>query len=162
MKKFLLLLIITLITFNSCSSSDDMDVTPMTQEVKATLDLNALANISGNDATALIKFNGVAADQFTSDVIPGDQITYKIETNDPTTIVRFQKYEYTSGSNELWVCLKPLNTEGWLVGFMVNPDATENNVEVKFNMLFQLEVNGVLQTQKTYIIDPKIKIRSVR
>lgn len=162
MKNFKLLLIIMLLTFISCSSGDDMDTTPMIHEVKATLDLNALANIAGNDATALIKFNGVAADQYTSDVIPGDQVTYKIETNDPTTIVRFNKYEYTTGSTDLWECLKPINTNGWLVGLMVNEAATENNVEVKFNIQFQLEVNGTLQTQKTYIIDPKIKIRSSR
>ena len=33
--------------------------------------------------------------------------------------------------------------------------------EVKFDMSFQLEVNGVLQTSPIYTIDPKIKIRDV-
>lgn len=162
MKKYKLLLIITLITFVSCSSNDDMDTVPMLQEVKATLDLNALASITGNDATHLIKFNGVAADQFTSVVIAGDQVTYKIETNDPTTIVRITKYEYTSGSMELWKCLKPIDNAGWQVGLMVNEDSTELNLECKFDIQFQLEVNGVLQTNKTYIIDPKIRIRARR
>lgn len=162
MKNFKLLLIITLLTFISCSSNDDMDTVPMLQEVKATLDLAALASITGNDATHLIKFNGVAADQYTSVVIAGDQITYQIETNDPTTIVRITKYEYTSGSMDLWKCLKPINTAGWQVGLMVNEDSTEVNLECKFDIQFQLEVNGVLQTSKTYIIDPKIRIRATR
>ena len=162
MKNFKLLLLITLVTFISCSSDDDMSTTPIVQEVKATLDLNALANLTGNDATHLIKFNGVAADQFTSQVIAGDQIIYKIETNDPTTIVRFTNYQYTSGSMELWKCLKPVSTAGWQVGLMVNEDSTDNNLECKFDMHFQLEVNGVLQTQKTYLIDPKIRIKLTR
>ena len=162
MKNFKLLLIITLLTFISCSSNDDMDTVPMIQEVKATLDLAALASITGNDATHLIKFNGIAADQFTSEVIAGDQIIYKINTNDPTTIVRFTNYQYTSGSMELWKCLKPVSTAGWQVGLMVNEDSTDNNLECKFDMHFQLEVNGILQTQKTYLIDPKIRIRATR
>ena len=162
MKNFKLLLIVTLLTFISCSSNDDMDTVPMIQEVKATLDLNALASITGNDATHLIKFNGIAADQFTSEVIAGDQIIYKINTNDPTTIVRFTNYQYTSGSMELWECLKPVSTAGWQVGLMVNEDSTDNNLECKFDMHFQLEVNGILQTQKTYLIDPKIRIRATR
>jgi hypothetical protein len=162
MKKNKLLLIITLITFISCSSNDDMDTIPMLQEVKATLDLTALANLTGNDATHLIKFNGVSAEQYTSVAIAGDQIIYKIETNDPTTIVRITKYEYTSGSMEVWKCLRPINTNGWQVGLKVNEDSTENNLECKFDIQFQLEVNGVLQTNKTYIIDPKIRIRATR
>ena len=161
MKKLKLILILVLVGFSSCSG-DDMDTTPMTQEVKATLDLNALANLTDNDATHLIKFNGVAADEFMSVVIAGDQITYKIETNDPTTIVRITKYQYTSGSMDLWKCLKPLNIAGWQVGLMVNEASTEINLECKFNIQFQLEVNGVLQTQKTYLIDPKIRIKARR
>lgn len=163
MKNLKLLFIATLIVFSSCSSSDDdeVDTTPITQEAKATLDLNALASMSGNDATSLIQFNGTPAGQFTSEALIGDKILYKINTNDATTIVRFTNYSYSSGSEELWGEIDFVNDGNWLAGLEIQDGAT-NDDEVKFDIEFQLEVNGVLQTNKTYIIDPKIKIRSRR
>lgn len=162
MKRLKLLSIVALIAFSSCSKNDDpIDTTPIIIEAKSTLDLNALANLSGNDATALIKFNGVAADQYTSEVIVGDQIIYKIDTNDATTVVRFIQYEYSTGSTGLWESLEPVRSAGWITGLKVKAGAV-NNDEIKFNIQFQLEENGVMQPQKTYLIDPKIKIKSGR
>lgn len=155
-------LIIALIVFSSCSSNDDVDTTPITHEVKGTLDLIALENITGNDATALISFNGVYADKFTSEAIIGDKIIYTINTNDASTIVRFTRYAYSSGSTSLWENIAFIEgSAGFLIGLAIKQGVT-NNDECKFDIHFQLEVNGVLQTQKTYLIDPKIKIRRTR
>lgn len=164
MKSLKLLLIITLITFSSCSSPDDNvdDTTPITQEAKATLDVNALKSQNGNDATHLIKFNGVAADQYTTEALIGDKILYIIDANDANTIIRFIEYGYASGSDNLWESLESVHDgAGFLTGLKVKDGATFND-EVKFDIKFQLEENGVLQTQKTYLIDPKIKIKSKR
>lgn len=162
MKNLKLLFIVALITFSSCSKEDAVDPnTPIIIEAKATLDVNALKNMSGNDATHLIKFNGVAADQYTSEVLIGDKILYIIDTNDANTVVRLTRYNYSSGSDNLWENIELVKDAGWLVGLKIKDGAVENE-EAKFNIQFQLEENGVLQTQKTYLIDPKIKILSKR
>lgn len=161
MRKLKFLLPLMLLAFSSCTSSDDSETTPTTLEVKTTLDLSELAKLTGNDATALIKFYGTPADQYTTDAIIGDKVTYVIETNDATTIVRFTDYKYTSGSDNLWSFLEKVNEGGWLVGLEVKQGAEIDQV-TKFDISFQLEVNGVLQTQKTYLVDPKIRIRAKR
>ena len=162
MKNFKLILFIALIAFSSCSSNDDSETTPGVQEIKATLNLSALSSLSGNDATSLITFNGVPAAQHTTEALVGDEIVYIIDTDDPSTVIRYTEYRYASGDDNLWGSLESVHDgTGWLVGLKVNEDAELEN-ECKFDMQFQLEVNGVLQTNKTYLIDPKIKIRSKR
>ena len=162
MKKFKLLFLVALIAFSSCSSNDDSETTPGVQEIKATIDLNALSNLSGNDATSLITFNGVPAAQHITDALVGDEVLYIIDTDDASTVIRYTEYRYASGDDNLWGSLESVHDgTGWLVGLKVSEGAELEN-EVKFDMQFQLEVNGVLQTNKTYLIDPKIKIRAKR
>ena len=161
MKKIKFLLFVIIITFSSCSSNDDSETTPTTLEIKTTVDLTALENLTGNNATALIKFYGIPADQYTTDAIIGDKVTYTIETGSSTTVVRLSNYEYDSGSDDLWANLEKVNEGGFLVGLEVKQGA-EIDQEAKFNIYFQLEKNGVLQTQKTYLVDPKIRIKAKR
>tara|TARA_R110001599_G_scaffold28100_1_gene97672 strand:- start:4390 stop:4890 length:501 start_codon:yes stop_codon:yes gene_type:complete len=161
MKKLKLFMFMAFIAFSSCSKEDNSETTPTTLEVKTTVDLTVLENLTGNDATALISFYGTPADQYTTDALIGDKITYTIETNDATIFVRLTGYEYSFGSEDLWGNLENVNVGGFLVGLEVKQGAVIDQ-ETKFNIYFQLEKNGVLQTQKTYFVDPKIRIRSKR
>ena len=163
MKRIKFLLVLTFVVFASCSKDEVIDTTPKTQEVKATIDATSLTNLAGNDATSLVTFDGVPAATHTTEAIVGDRIEYKVDTSDPNTIVRFTEYQYASGSRSLWENgLETVQNDGdWLVGLRVRQGAISGQ-ELKFNMKFILEVNGVLQTNKVYIIDPKIKIKSKR
>ena len=166
MKKFTQIALILLvgISFISCSSEDDGgDTTPITQEVTATLDLNDLANLSGTDATALISFNGIPAAQYTTEAIAGDEIRYKVTTSDPNKFVRFVEFHYSSGSETLWNdgLERILDFSGrWLEGLQVLSGVNTGD-ELKFDIDFQIEENGQLQST-VYTIDPKIKIKSRR
>lgn len=148
----------------SCSSDEEkIDTTPIVQDVTATLDLDALNNLAGTDATGLIRFNGIPASEYTTEAIVGDEIIYEVTTTSSNTIVRFVEFHFSSGSEELWAnglesVLDP--TGQWLVGLEVL-DGVNADDELKFDMDFQLEVDGQLQSE-VYTIDPKIKIKSRR
>ncbi|MCH3882418.1 MULTISPECIES: hypothetical protein [Tenacibaculum] len=147
----------------SCSSDEEkIDTTPMVQEVTATLDLDALNNLAGTDATGLIRFNGIPASEYTTEAIVGDEIIYEVTTTSSNTIVRFVEFHFSSGNEELWAngLESVLDTTGWLVGLEVLEGVNEDD-ELKFDIDFQLEVDGQLQSE-VYTIDPKIKIKSRR
>ena len=74
MKKLKLFMFMAFIAFSSCSKEDNSETTPTTLEVKTTVDLTVLENLTGNDATALISFYGTPADQYTTDALIGDKI----------------------------------------------------------------------------------------
>ena len=167
MKVFKVLLIVCLISVFSCSSDDEPDRTPILQEINGTIDLVALSALTGTDATALVTFEGVPAADHLVEAIIGDDIIYKVSTSDPNTFVVFSDFTYFSGSEELWGDgLQQFfgNSSGsassWVEGFTVLQGAVTDD-EVKFNIGFQLEVNGVVQIGD-YFIDPKLKIRDRR
>ena len=167
MKNLKVLLILSVIFVFSCSSDDEPDRTPIVQEINGTIDLTALAALTGQDATALVSFNGVPAADHLVEAIVGDDIIYKVSTSDPNTFVVFSDFTYFSGSEELWGDgLQQFfgNSSGsassWVEGFTVLEGAITDD-EVKFDIGFQLEVNGVVQIGD-YFIDPKLKIRDRR
>ena len=167
MKVFKVLLIVCLISVFSCSSDDEPDRTPIVQEINATLDLVALAALTGNDATALITFNNVPAADHITEVIVGDEIIYKVTTSDPNTFVVFSDFTYFSGSEDLWNDGMEFdfgNSSGsldsWIEGFTILESALTDD-EVKFDIGFNLEINGEVQLE-SYFIDPKLKIRDRR
>jgi hypothetical protein len=160
--KLFLLLILPIIFLNSCSSNDEEPIIPVEHIVEITLDFNALANLEGNDATALASFgNGVSAADFTTDAIIGDKITYKIIASSNIEVI-CTDYLYASGDEDLWSTgLQKLdNGAGMVLGLEVLAPATLNQ-ECKFNILFRISTDGV-EDVKEYIIDPKIRIKTKR
>lgn len=155
---FLLLPFILLV---SCSS-DDEPVVPIEQEVEITVDFDALANLIGNDATALATFeNGISAAEFTTDAVIGDKINYTIKATSSVDVV-CTDFLYESGDTELWNSgLRKIDDgQGFMLGFEVLAPATADQ-ECKFNILFRVFRDGVLDPTE-YVIDPKIRIKTTR
>ncbi|NVK83215.1 MAG: hypothetical protein HWE21_02775 [Cytophagia bacterium] len=155
-------LLLSLIILVSCSSDDDEPVVPIEQEVEITVDFDALANLDGNDATALATFeNGLSAAEFTTDAVIGDKINYTIKATSNVDVV-CTDFLYESGDTELWNSgLRKIdNGQGFMLGFEVLEPATADQ-ECKFNILFRVFRDGVLDPTE-YVIDPKIRIRTTR
>ena len=164
MKKIFLytFIIFTSICLTACSSNDDEPAVPIEQEVEIVVDFEALAELEGNDATALATFgNGVSAADFTTDAIVGDKINYTIVPTSSINVV-CTDFLYESGDSDLWNngLRKIDNGQGFMLGFEVLEPATSDQ-ECKFNILFRVFRDGV-EDPKEYIIDPKIRIRTTR
>lgn len=161
MKKIIkLFLVITVISFASCNSSDD----ELSGNLKVTgsIEVSELANLTNNDATALVTLNGEAAATYTTEASIGTEISYEVTTTSSNVEIVILDFFYTSGNRELWevgieqtvdsqssVSVASLKVINGLVGD-----------EVKFGFTFALKTNGVLDTTTTYIVDPKIRVRS--
>lgn len=161
MKKTIkLFLVITVISFTSCNSSDD----ELSGNLKVTgsIEVSELANLTNNDATALVTLNGEAAATYTTEASIGTEISYEVTTTSSNVEIVILDFFYTSGNRELWeigieqtvdsqssVSVASLKVINGLVGD-----------EVKFGFTFALKTNGVLDTTTTYIVDPKIRVRS--
>ncbi|QOD60808.1 hypothetical protein H9I45_15940 [Polaribacter haliotis] len=158
-KIIFLLFVATFIT--SCSSSDD-DNLISNLTVSGTIDTNALISLNGNDATALVFFNGKPAATFVTEAGVGDEVSYKINSSSANVEIVIIDFFYTSGNREFWT-----NGIEIFVDTKSTPTVAALKVksgvagdEVKFGFTFALKTNGVLDLNTTYIVDPKIKIRS--
>lgn len=152
-------MVVILIGLASCSSNDD-DVENLT--VIGTIDLDALVSLQDNDATALVTLNGEPAATFTSEVAVGAEVSYKINSVSDDVEIVITDFFYTSGDREFW-----LNGIETSVDIEANPARATLRVlngaagdEVKFGFTFALKTNGVIDMDTTYIVDPKIKVRS--
>jgi hypothetical protein len=161
MKKIIrLFLVMTIICFASCNSSDD-ELSGVLK-VKGSIDVSELTKLTSNDATALVSLNGEAAATYTTEASIGDEISYEVISTSSDVEIVILDFFYTSGNRELWeigieqtvdsqssVSIASLKVINGLVGD-----------EVKFGFTFALKTNGILDTTTTYIVDPKIRVRS--
>ena len=170
MKKLKNLLLLLLVSFIiSCSNSEEQDpTTPIVIDVSGNVDVTALDNLLGNDATALVTFGGVSAATFTSEVIPGDKLEYKITNSSTTTEIRIINFRFNpTGSTA--------NFDDWDLNFIavadtinvpakayidVNSSASGEDT-YKFDIDFKVYKNGV-SDGKIFFADPKIKIKRRR
>lgn len=158
--KFFFLLVAILI-IGSCSSSEDSN-TSIVLAVTGSIDTSALLNLQGNDATALVTLNGLPAGNFASEISIGDKVSYKINTNSSSVEVVILDFFYTSGNRELWEkgIQIAVNTQSSPRVASLKVLSGAMGDEVKFGFTFALKTNGVVNLNTTYIVDPKIKIRS--
>ena len=162
MKKIKVLSILCAIFLISCSSDNEPDTstTPIEQKVSGTIDLNALASLPGDDATALVTFNGQPALGFTTEAIPGDKVTYIIDNLPAGKTIFYEEFRYVSGSTALWDRMLPVHDNaGVLIGLEAPAGVTPD--EFKFDILFTVVTNGV-KDPKIFRIDPKIKLKAKR
>lgn len=158
--KNILSILLFFVMLNSCSSTEDEDLTNL--NVIGSIDTTSLASLSGNDATALVTLNGEAAANFTSLAAIGDEISYTINTTNSNVEIVILDFFYTSGDRELWE-----NGIEVIVDRQSSPSIASLKIidgivgnEVKFGFTFALKTNGVLDANTTYIVDPKIRVRS--
>ena len=156
-----LFLLITFLFIASCSSSEDSN-TSIVLAVTGSIDTSALLNLQGNDATALVTLNGLPAGNYVSEASIDDEVSYKINTNSSNIEVVILDFFYTSGNRELWE--KGIQIA---VDTQSSPRVASLKVlsgaigdEVKFGFTFALKINGIVDLNTIYIVDPKIKIRS--
>ncbi|MCI2230518.1 hypothetical protein MC378_15185 [Polaribacter sp. MSW13] len=159
--------------FLGCASSNDNNTTPKEIEVEAVLDVSSLASLpDGADITSLVSFeDGQSAANYTTEAIIGDEISYIIKTNSSTTTTWNAGFIYNSGDLEFWntgleyIYLPNIpgaqQGEEMIAGFTIKEGVTVGS-EIKFDIQINLVENGVLDNSKTFIIDPKIKIRRTR
>lgn len=162
MKKLInILFAITIVSLVSCSSSED-NIIPGEIEVSGSIHTSLLSNLTGNDATSLVSFNGESAATFVTEASVNDEISYEVITASSNVEVVILDFFYTSGDRELWEqgIEITVNTQS-------NPRVATLKVvngavgdEVKFGFTFALKTDGVVDLNTTYIVDPKIKVRS--
>lgn len=150
-------MVVTLISLSACSSSDE-DTSNLT--VTGSLNMDALLTLQDNDATALVTLNGQAAATYTSEVAIGDEVSYVIETTSDTVEIVIVDFFYVSGDREFWTSgvENSVNIESSTATLKVISGAVGD--EAKFGFTFALKTNGVIDLSTTYIVDPKIKVRS--
>ena len=161
MKKLKVLSILCAVFFISCTSDSDSDTgrtTPIEVKVSGTIDFNALASLSGDDATALVTFDGQPALGFTTEAIPGDKITYTIDNLPAGKTVFYEEFRLVSGSTQLWASMIPIHDGAGMIIGLEAPSSTIVD-EFKFDILFTVVTNGV-KDPKIFRIDPKIKLKA--
>ena len=156
-----LVLIINVVFFLGCSSTDDNDGS-VKITVSGSIDTTALVSLTGNDATALVTLNDEPAATQTTEVTTGNEVSYEINTGSSTTEIVILNFFYTSGNREFWE-----NNIEITIDSQSNPTVASLKVlggavgdEAKFGFTFALKTNGVTDLNTTYIVDPKIRVRS--
>ncbi|ARV05346.1 hypothetical protein BTO04_00960 [Polaribacter sp. SA4-10] len=158
MKKLFLLVAILLTA--SCGSSDCDFI--LENDVSGAIDTSLLADLVGNDATALVTLNGESARTFTSEALIGDEISYEIKTSLSNVEIVIINFFYTSGNQEFWKTgiERTIEIESSPATASLKVLRGAVGDEVKFGFTFVLKTDGVIDFNTTYIVDPKIRVRS--
>jgi hypothetical protein len=161
-----IILFVSIISIISCSKEPDN--TPKTLVAAGTVDFNAIANVVGNDITAFVTFNGQPANTYTTEAIPGDNISYTFNSS-ATTEMFLEDIDFQQGTqvtiedeqfkNNIREIADPRD-KLFFSGIEIL-QGVPTNYERKFDLFVRIKVNGVLD-QRVFKIDPKIKIRASR
>ena len=157
----IIVFVITTILFVACSSSDNNDA-PSKVAVIGSIDTNVLLSLSGNDATALVTLNGESAATQTTELAIGGEVSYKVNTASANVEIVILDFFFTSGNREFWTNNIQVNVNTQTSPSVATLTVLDGAVgdEVKFGFTFALKTNGVLDLNTTYIVDPKIRVRS--
>ncbi|WP_405565868.1 hypothetical protein [Polaribacter sp. Asnod6-C07] len=158
MKKIVqLFMAVMLISISACSTSDDETSNLI---VTGSLDVAALLTLQDNDATSLVSLNGEAAASYTSEVLVGEEIFYTIDTSSDAVEVVIIDFFYVSGDREFWDSgvESSVDVESSVATLKVINGSVDD--EAKFGFTFALKTNGIIDLNTTYIVDPKIRVRS--
>lgn len=158
----IIVFVITTILFVACSSSDNNDA-PSKVAVIGSIDTNVLLSLSGNDATALVTLNGESAATQTTELAIGGEVSYKVNTASANVEIVILDFFFTSGNREFWTNNIQVNVNTQTspsVATLTVLDGAAVGDEAKFGFTFALKTNGVLDLNTTYIVDPKIRVRS--
>ena len=157
----IIVFVITTILFVACSSSDNNDA-PSKVAVIGSIDTNVLLSLSGNDATALVTLNGESAATQTTELAVGGEVSYKVNTASANVEIVILDFFFTSGNREFWTNNIQVNVNTQTSPSVATLTVLDGAVgdEVKFGFTFALKTNGVLDLNTTYIVDPKIRVRS--
>jgi hypothetical protein len=151
-----------ILLFVACNTSEEDNDNPTIHNVVGTINTSALLSLTGNDATALVTLNGEPAGTFTSEASIGDEVFYEIKTTSPSVEIVIINFFYTSGDQELWETgierIIDTGSSPTTASLKVLSGIVGN--EVKFGFTFALKTNGVLDANTTYIVDPKLRVRS--
>ena len=163
-------LVFTLISCGGSDDNNDNDTTPITQNVTASVDVAALMSSGGTDASAFANFGqpaGVSNADFTTSVITDDRIIFRgTPTSSSNQRILVKRIEYVSGPDiidDIIVFVDPSESGVQDDAATVYDifDGGNDGDEVKYNLIFTIETNGV-EDPLEYFIDPKIRIRSFR
>jgi hypothetical protein len=151
-----------ILLFVACSKSEEDNDNPTLQNVVGTIDTNSLLGLTGNDATTLVTLNGESAETFTSEVLIGDEVSYEIKTSSSNVEIVIINFFYTSGNQEFWEIGIEKNIDREAIPATASLKVLSGGVddEVKFGFTFVLKTNGVTDLSTTYIVDPKLRVRS--
>ena len=154
-----ILLIVTVFLMISCNPSEDNE--PTIHTVSGTIDTTALVNLASNDATSLVRLNGQPAETYTTEAAKNDEIFYNLTTAASNTEIVIIDFFFTSGNGDLWESglERIIDTQSSTTIASIKVLSEKVGDEVKFGFTFALKTNGVLDSSKTYIVDPKIRIR---
>ena len=157
----IIVFVITTILFVACRSSDNNDA-PGKVAVLGSIDASALLSLSGNDATALVTLNGESAATQTTELAVGGEVSYKVNTASANVEIVILDFFFTSGNREFWTNNIQVNVNTQTSPSVATLTVLDGAVgdEVKFGFTFALKTNGVLDLNTTYIVDPKIRVRS--
>ena len=161
MKKLkVLFLLVTIVFISACGSSDDDSL--LDNDVSGLLDTSLLTNLVGNDATSLVTLNGQPAGTFTSEASIGDEVFYEVKTSSSDVEIVILSFFYDSGNQELWETgiERIIDRESSPAVASLKVLSGVVGDEVKFGFTFVLKTNGVVDFNTTYIVDPKIRVRS--
>lgn len=155
-----LFLLIVIVSIASCGSSDGDSM--LENDVSGALDTSLLADLVGNDATSLVTLNGQSAGTFTSEALIGDEISYEVKTSLSNVEIVIINFFYASGNQEFWKTGIERTIERELSPATASLKVLSGAVgdEVKFGFTFVLKTNGIIDLNTTYIVDPKIRVRS--
>ncbi len=150
---------VTVVLLTACNSSSDDSIT---LKVTGALDVSLLPSLIGNDATKIVSLNGESAATQTTEIFVGDAVSYEIETGSSATEIVITDFFFTSGNRDFWE-----NNIQITVDTQSNPTVAKLTVlggavgdEAKFGFTFAIKTNGVIDLNTTYIVDPKIRVRS--
>lgn len=154
-----LFIIVTVIFFTACNSSSDDSIT---LKVTGAVDASLLATLATNDATKLVSLNGESAATQTTEIFIGDAVSYEVSSGSSNIEIVILDFFFTSGNREFWT-----NNIQITVDTQATPRVASLKVlggavgdEAKFGFTFALKTNGVVDLNTTYIVDPKIRVRS--